>query len=70
MPEIFVWLKQQGNVELADMLITFNCGVGMIVCVDAADEAATLASLSHQGEIAFSLGEIVSAKGPERVVYR
>jgi phosphoribosylformylglycinamidine cyclo-ligase len=42
LPEIFAWLQQQGNVDLADMLVTFNCGVGMIVCVDAADEAKTL----------------------------
>ena len=69
MPEIFNWLQQQGNVELADMLVTFNCGIGMIVCVDAADEAATLSSLSQQGETAFSIGEIVASTGPERVVY-
>ena len=69
MPEIFNWLQQQGNVELADMLVTFNCGIGMIVCVDAADEAATLSSLSQQGETAFSIGEIVASTEPERVVY-
>ena len=41
-PEIFLWLQEQGNVSQADMLTTFNCGIGMIVCVDAADEKATL----------------------------
>lgn len=69
MPEIFGWLQQQGNVELADMLVTFNCGVGMIVCVDAADEAATLCALSQQGETAFSMGEIVNDIGTGRVSY-
>ena len=69
LPEIFVWLQQQGNVELADMLVTFNCGVGMIVCVDAADEAATLASLNQHGETAFSLGEIIPATYDKRVIY-
>jgi len=69
MPQIFEWLQQQGNVELSDMLVTFNCGIGMIVCVDAADEADTLSSLSQQGETAFSIGEIVASKGSERVVY-
>ncbi|MDD5413104.1 MAG: phosphoribosylformylglycinamidine cyclo-ligase, partial [Methylobacter sp.] len=34
-PEIFKWLQEQGNVSQADMLTTFNCGVGMIVCVAA-----------------------------------
>jgi phosphoribosylformylglycinamidine cyclo-ligase len=61
LPEIFDWLQQQGNVALADMLVTFNCGIGMIVCVAAEDEANTLAILAQQGEIAFTLGEIVAA---------
>jgi len=69
MPEIFDWLQQQGNVDLSDMLLTFNCGIGMIVCVDAADETAALSVLSQQGEVAFSIGEIVAAEGTERVIY-
>jgi phosphoribosylformylglycinamidine cyclo-ligase len=58
-PAIFNWLQQQGNVSLADMLVTFNCGIGMIVCVASEDEAATLQILAEQNETAFSLGEIV-----------
>jgi phosphoribosylformylglycinamidine cyclo-ligase len=69
LPEIFVWLQQQGNVELADMLVTFNCGIGMIVCVAADDETATLEILKQQGETAFSIGEIVAGDGKPRVVY-
>ncbi|MGZ5001316.1 MAG: phosphoribosylformylglycinamidine cyclo-ligase, partial [Methylomonas sp.] len=60
LPEIFAWLQQQGNVDLTDMLVTFNCGIGMIVCVAAEDEAATLEILAQQGEAAFSIGEIVA----------
>ena len=70
LPEIFVWLQQQGHVELTDMLVTFNCGIGMIVCVAAADEAATLETLKQQGETAFSIGEIVAGAGKPQVVYR
>ena len=69
LPDIFVWLQQQGNVELADVLVTFNCGIGMIVCVAAQDEAATLEILKQQGESAFSIGEIVAGEGKPRVVY-
>jgi phosphoribosylformylglycinamidine cyclo-ligase len=68
MPEVFAWLQQQGNVELADMLVTFNCGIGMIVCVDATDEAATLAILAEQGEAALSIGEIITANSSARVI--
>ncbi|MDX8126435.1 phosphoribosylformylglycinamidine cyclo-ligase [Methylomonas sp. OY6] len=69
LPEIFAWLQEQGNVELADMLVTFNCGIGMIVCVAAEDEAATLEILAQQGETAFSIGEIVIGDGKPHVIY-
>ncbi|MDD2740046.1 MAG: phosphoribosylformylglycinamidine cyclo-ligase [Methylomonas lenta] len=69
LPEIFVWLQQQGNVELADMLVTFNCGIGMIICVDAADETTTLNLLKQLGETAFSLGDITPATDDKRVKY-
>jgi phosphoribosylformylglycinamidine cyclo-ligase len=69
MPEIFAWLQQQGNVNLNDMLVTFNCGIGMIVCVDAADEANTLSILQELGETAFSLGNIIHSTNEQRVLY-
>ncbi|PKD42029.1 phosphoribosylformylglycinamidine cyclo-ligase [Methylomonas sp. Kb3] len=69
LPEIFAWLQEQGNVELADMLVTFNCGIGMIVCVAAEDEAATLEILAQQGETAFSIGDIVLGDGKPHVIY-
>jgi phosphoribosylformylglycinamidine cyclo-ligase len=68
-PETFKWLQQQGNVAQADMLTTFNCGIGMIVCVDAKNEAETLAILSQQGETAFSVGEITASSGDPKVIY-
>ena len=50
--------------------MTFNCGIGMIVCIAAEDEKATLEILAKQGERAFVIGEIVSAAGTaNRVTY-
>mgnify|MGYP000476909752 FL=1 len=68
-PETFKWLQEQGNVSQADMLTTFNCGIGMIVCVDAENEAETMAVLSQQGETVFSIGEIVESAGEPKVIY-
>ncbi len=68
-PAIFKWLQQQGNVALADMLTTFNCGVGMIVCVAPEDEQATLARLTDLGEQVFVMGELVAADGKPKVNY-
>lgn len=70
LPETFKWLQQQGNISQADMLTTFNCGIGMIVCVDAKDEENTIANLTQQGETVFSIGEIVASSGSPEVVYQ
>lgn len=58
LPAIFGWLQQQGNISDADMLLTFNCGIGMVVCVSPEHVAQTLAILDQQGETAFVIGEI------------
>ena len=68
-PDIFKWLQEQGNVSLADMLITFNCGIGMIVCVAAEDQRATLETLAQLGEQAFTIGELVESEGKPEVIY-
>lgn len=68
-PEVFDWLQQQGKVSDADMLTTFNCGIGMIVCVAEEDEAATLRILAEAGETAFSIGACESSEGKPKVEY-
>ncbi|MEE4190830.1 MAG: phosphoribosylformylglycinamidine cyclo-ligase [Halieaceae bacterium] len=62
-PQIFHWLQSQGNVDSREMYRTFNCGVGMVVCVAAADADAALASLEASGETAWQLGEISEDAG-------
>ena len=68
-PDIFLWLQEQGNVSQADMLTTFNCGIGMIVCVAAEDEKATLEVLQALGETVFVIGELVESEGKPEVNY-
>ena len=67
-PEIFRWLQRQGGVAEAEMLRTFNCGVGMVVCVNEADADRAVALLEQQGEQVWRLGRIESAKGSPRVL--
>jgi phosphoribosylformylglycinamidine cyclo-ligase len=67
-PAIFRWLQEQGRVEEAEMLRTFNCGVGMIVCVAAEDEGRVLDFLQGAGERAFPIGEIVAGEPAVRYV--
>ncbi|MDO9049620.1 MAG: phosphoribosylformylglycinamidine cyclo-ligase [Methylobacter sp.] len=68
-PDIFKWLQEKGNVSLPDMLTTFNCGIGMIVCVAAEDERAALQALSQLGETVFTIGELVKSEGKPEVNY-
>jgi phosphoribosylformylglycinamidine cyclo-ligase len=68
-PAVFRWLQEQGNVEESEMLRTFNCGIGMVVCVplEQADEAAGL--LEAAGETVYRIGRIESAEGEPLVRY-
>ena len=68
-PDIFLWLQEQGNVTQADMLTTFNCGVGMIVCVAPEDEKATIEVLQSLGETVFVIGGLVESEGKPEVNY-
>ena len=68
-PPIFKWLQEKGNVSLPDMLVTFNCGIGMIVCVAPEDELTALQTLSQLGEQAFAIGELVESEGKPEVSY-
>jgi len=57
-PAIFDWLQQQGNVTVEEMHRTFNCGVGMVLCVAPEDAAKTIEFLQQQGEEAWQIGTI------------
>ena len=58
LPDVFKWLQKQGNVDATEMYRTFNCGVGMIICVNAADKDNALESLTASGETAWVIGHI------------
>ena len=66
-PAIFEWLQSSGNIETNEMYRTFNCGLGMVLVVDAADADKTLAILHTENETAVRIGEIVPATGEPRV---
>ncbi len=62
-PDIFAWLQDQGGIEEQEMLRTFNCGVGMVVCAPAEAEAGVIESLRNEGESAFRLGAVEKGNG-------
>jgi phosphoribosylformylglycinamidine cyclo-ligase len=60
---VFQWLAQAGNIEEAEMLRTFNCGIGMIVVIAADQADAAIEALRLAGERAAPIGEIASGDG-------
>ena len=67
---VFKWLAQQGGVAGAEMLRTFNCGIGMIAIVEPDAIGKVTEVLATNGESVARLGEVVPASGESRVVYR
>lgn len=61
--KIFEWLIDKGNISQHEMLRTFNCGIGFILCVPESEAKDVMSSLSQLGEQAYPLGEIVSGTG-------
>lgn len=59
-PEVFQWLQSQGNVATHEMYRTFNCGVGMVICVAHEDTAKTMAILQTAGHDTWEIGRIVT----------
>jgi phosphoribosylformylglycinamidine cyclo-ligase len=68
-PPVFDWLQSNGNIAAAEMYRTFNCGVGMIVCVRAEHADHALQVLRQQGETAWRLGEVMARDGAEDQVF-
>jgi phosphoribosylformylglycinamidine cyclo-ligase len=58
---VFGWLQKTGNVPTDDMLLTFNCGLGMIVVVAPADVARVTKALADGGETVAQVGVIERA---------
>ena len=58
LPQVFQWLKDNGNVEINEMYRTFNCGVGMVLIVAAEEADAITANLNQNGDTAWQLGTI------------
>jgi phosphoribosylformylglycinamidine cyclo-ligase len=68
LPAVFEWLQQSGNIEQSEMMRTFNCGVGMVLAVDAEHEQDCLRQLEALGESAWVVGEVIDRGGEAAVV--
>jgi phosphoribosylformylglycinamidine cyclo-ligase len=69
-PALFDWLQEEGNISDDEMLKTFNCGIGMVICVAQENVDAALAQLKQSGESAYIIGHIAQADGEPKVNYQ
>jgi len=67
LPAVFAWLMLEARLDQAEMLRTFNCGIGMVVVVRSGDVKRVQ---KHLGREAKPIGAIVARKRGEPVRYK
>jgi phosphoribosylformylglycinamidine cyclo-ligase len=67
LPPVFAWLAEAGGVAEAEMLRTFNCGIGMVAVVAEERADALAAALAAAGETVHRIGHVTTGTG---VAYR
>ncbi|MBM2320890.1 MULTISPECIES: phosphoribosylformylglycinamidine cyclo-ligase [Marivita] len=63
LPPVFKWLAATGGMAEAELLKTFNCGIGMIVVVAADQADAVTAVLEEAGETVSRIGSVTGTPG-------
>lgn len=64
-PSVFDWIQQAGNVEFHEMHRTLNCGIGLVIVVDAAEKDKAIDALSKLGETVVEIGKVEASNQAE-----
>ncbi len=59
LPSVFEWLQTLGAIPEPEMLMTFNCGIGMVAVVAKADSMLVREALEKAGEKVMLIGELI-----------
>ncbi len=62
-PEIFFEIQRRGRVHADEMVRVFNCGLGMVLAIEAADADAAIVLAKETGVTAMIVGEVRSGTG-------
>jgi phosphoribosylformylglycinamidine cyclo-ligase len=63
LPPVFGWLAEAGGVAEAEMLRTFNCGIGMVAVADPARSETLAETLAGAGEVVHVIGTVTDTPG-------
>ena len=64
-PAVFDWIQANGNVEYEEMHRTLNCGIGLVIVVDASEQDKAIEILTNAGETVSVIGQIESSDQAE-----
>ena len=70
MPEIFEWLKLEGNILQHDMYRIFNCGIGMVLIVNKEYVNDILNEISSNKLNSYVIGEVKDKTKNESVIFK
>ena len=59
---IFDLIQKKGNIADEMMYNTYNCGLGMVLAVDASDAERAVSILNEAGEKAYIVGSVISGE--------
>lgn len=63
LPPVFTWLAKTGGMAEAELLKTFNAGIGMVIAVAASQADEITAILSAAGESVVQIGTVTAGEG-------
>ena len=63
LPGVFQWLKDQGRMSEAEMLKTFNAGIGMVVVVSSDSLVEVTSALQDEGQTVVPIGTVIAGDG-------
>ena len=63
-PAVFSWLKEAGDIVEDEMRRAFNCGIGLVLCVDADARDSVIDTLRAGGESPVVIGSLARATAP------
>ena len=63
LPPVFGWLASQGGIAEAEMLKTFNAGIGMTVVTAPGAQDAVTAALQAEGQTVYRIGTVTAGQG-------
>jgi phosphoribosylformylglycinamidine cyclo-ligase len=69
-PPVFGWLSKSAGIDTAEMLRTFNCGIGLIAVTDVQTSGHVIDAFQECGDKAMRIGNLVHGTGEAKVIYR